>query len=63
MIKVWFMILFSFYKLHLLFLFVRLIEANVVGLLTWEERYELMEELHAFVATLSLRSATLFQEP
>lgn len=42
-------------------------EANLgkylVGWLTWEERDKLIEEFHTFVATLSLRSATLFQKP
>lgn len=36
---------------------------HLVGLFTWEKRNKLVEELHAFVATLSLRTATLFQKP
>lgn len=36
---------------------------HFVRLFTWEQRYKLIEELHAFVATLSLRTATLFQKP
>jgi len=31
--------------------------------LTWEEGDKFIQELHAFVATLRLRSATLFQKP
>lgn len=31
--------------------------------LTWQKWYELIEERHAFVATLGLRAAALLQEP
>lgn len=31
--------------------------------LTWQKWYELVEERHAFVATLGLRAAALLQEP
>lgn len=53
-----------FFNLHVPILNFQVTFAKIKLLvLTWEEGDKLIQELHAFMATLSLRAATLLQEP